>query len=71
MTESGQLALEYQINLRETRLAESQEDQVRHGHLLRKVITSGEGMLMAPHSGSGNSEEGSNPHRLFAGRWAR
>jgi multidrug efflux pump subunit AcrA (membrane-fusion protein) len=61
VTETGQLSLEYQINLRETRLAENEDDQVRHGRLLRKVITSGDGMLMAPHSGSGDSEEGSNP----------
>src|SRR3990172_7543744 len=46
LTESGQLALEYQINLRETRLADSEDDQVRHGRLLRKVISSGEGVLM-------------------------
>lgn len=59
--ESGQLALEYQINLRETRLAENEDDQVRHGRLLRNVITTGEGQLVAPHSGSGNPEEGSNP----------
>jgi Biotin-lipoyl like/HlyD family secretion protein/GAF domain len=61
VTETGQLSLEYQINLRQTRLAENEDDQVRHGRLLRKVITSGEGMLMAPHSGSGDSEEGANP----------
>ncbi len=61
LTESGQLALEYQINLQETRLDKSEEDQVLHGRMLQKVISSGEGMLMAPHSGSGNAEEGSNP----------
>lgn len=61
VSESGQLALEYQINLRETRLAENEDDQVRHGRLLRNVITTGEGQLVAPHSGSGNPEEGSNP----------
>jgi multidrug efflux pump subunit AcrA (membrane-fusion protein) len=61
VTETGQLSLEYQINLRETRLAESEEDQVKHGRLLRRVITSGEGLLMAPHSGSGSAEDGSNP----------
>lgn len=61
VSESGQLALEYQINLRETRLADSEEDQVKHGRLLRKVIKSGEGMLMAPQSGSGDVEEGGNP----------
>ena len=61
VTESGQLALEYHINLRETRLDRSEEDQVLHSRLLRKVITSGEGMLVAPHSGSGSPEEGGNP----------
>ena len=61
LTESGQLALEYHINLRETRLDKSEEDQVRHGRLLRKVIKTGEGMLAAPHSGSGDEEEGGNP----------
>ncbi len=61
VTETGQLSLEYQINLRETRLADSEDDQVKHGRLLRKVITSGEGLLMAPHSGGGSPEDGSNP----------
>ncbi len=61
VTETGQLSLEYQINLRETRLAESEDDQVKHGRLLRKVIASGEGMLMAPHSGGGSPEDGANP----------
>ncbi len=61
VTETGQLSLEYQINLRQTRLAESEEDQVKHGKLLRRVISKGESMLMAPHSGGGNPEDGSNP----------
>ncbi len=61
IAESGQLTLEYQINLRETRIGESEENQVRHGRLLRSVIKNGEGMLSLPHSGSGNEEEGGNP----------
>ena len=61
IAENGQLALEYEINLRETRLAESEEDQVRHGRLLRKVIKSGDGILSLPHSGAGSAEEGGNP----------
>ncbi len=65
VTETGQLSLEYQINLRETRLAENEEDQVSHGRLLRKVISTGEGMLAAPNSGSGNVEDGSNPTDLL------
>jgi multidrug efflux pump subunit AcrA (membrane-fusion protein) len=61
LNESGQLDLEYQINIRETRLGESQENQVRHGQLLRKVLTSGEGLLAAPHSGAADEKEGANP----------
>lgn len=60
--ESGSLELQYQINIRETRLADSQDDQLRHGRLLRRVMTSGEGMLAQPHSGTleGDEAEG-NP----------
>ena len=61
VSETGQLSLEYQINLRETRLAESEDDQVSHGRLLRKVMSSGDGLLAAPHSGTGNAEDGANP----------
>jgi len=61
VAETGQLRLEYEINLRETRLAESEDDQIRHGRLLRKVMASGDGMLALPHSGSGDAEEGGNP----------
>lgn len=61
VTETGQLSLEYQINLRETRLAESEDNQVKHGRLLRKIITSGKSELMAPHSGGGSPEDGANP----------
>jgi hypothetical protein len=59
--DNGQLDLEYQINLLETKLAENREGQIRHSRLLRKVMTSGEGMLVAPQSGSGNDEDGGNP----------
>src|SRR5829696_6789314 len=61
INESGRLDLEYQINLRETRLGESQEGQAQHGRLLRKVLTSGEGLIAAPNSGSADEEEGGNP----------
>jgi transcriptional regulator with GAF, ATPase, and Fis domain len=59
--EGGRLELEYQMNLRETRLAESQENQARHGRLLRKVVSTGQGLLVPPHSGAGEEEEGGNP----------
>jgi multidrug efflux pump subunit AcrA (membrane-fusion protein) len=61
VAENGQLMLEYEINLRETRLGESEESQVRHGRLLRKAMTMPEGMLSLPHSGAGSAEEGGNP----------
>lgn len=59
--EGGGLELEYQINLRETRLGDSEEDQHRHYRLLRKVLKSGQGMLAQPHSGGGDEDDGGNP----------
>ncbi len=55
--EQGSLEVQYQINLRDTRLADSQDDQLRHGRLLRRVLTSGEGMLAQPHSGTLDGDE--------------
>ncbi len=58
----GQLQLQYQVNLRDTRLAEMPEnDQRRHGRLLHTVITTGEGLLLPPRSGSGDDAEAGNP----------
>src|SRR5579871_6627288 len=37
--ESGRLKLSYQMNLQQTRLADSEEDQRRHGLILHKVAT--------------------------------
>src|SRR5882757_2474888 len=51
LADSGGLELAYQINLHETRLADSTENQAQHGRLLRKVVTGGQGLLVAPHSG--------------------
>jgi multidrug efflux pump subunit AcrA (membrane-fusion protein) len=59
--EQGRLDLQYQINLRQTGLAESPQDQQRHGRLLQQVLQSGEGMLVAPHSGTGDDGEAANP----------
>jgi len=59
--EGGALQLEYQINLQQTRLAESREDQIRHQRLLHQVMNQGEGMLVAPHSGAGEDEGAGNP----------
>ncbi len=58
----GQLALQYQINLQESRLGEkSEEEQVRHGRLLQKVMSTGEGLLVPPRSGAGDSDQAANP----------
>jgi len=59
--DQGQIGLQYQINLQESRLAEqSEEDQMRHGRLLQKVLTTGEGLLVPPHSGAGDSDQAAN-----------
>jgi hypothetical protein len=53
----GQLALQYQINLQETRLRESEEQQAQHGRLLYKTLSGGEALLVPPHSGPGQLDE--------------
>ena len=52
----GQLALQYQINLQETRLRESEEDQAQHARLLYKTLAGSEGVLVPPHSGPGQTD---------------
>lgn len=59
--EGGALQLEYQINLRETHLGTNEEELVRHTRLLQKVMRSGEGALVAPHSGEGADDTAGNP----------
>lgn len=59
--EGGGLQLEYQINLQQTRLAESRDNQIRHHRLLQQVVTSGESMLVPPQSGYGDDEAAGNP----------
>ncbi len=59
--DQGRLTLQYQINLQETKLRDSEEAQVRHGRLLQKVLTSGEEILVPPQSGAGDDTEAGNP----------
>lgn len=62
--EGAPLGLEYQVNLRETGLAESEEAQMQHGRLLQQVIAKGEPALIPPHSGFGDGtddEAAANP----------
>jgi len=60
LNEDGRLALQYQINLQQTRLRENEEGQAQHARLLYKVMNEGEGALVPPHSGAGEADgEGS------------
>ena len=59
--ERGRLALGYQINLQQTQLGASEENQMLHGRLLQRVLTAGEGAIIPPHSGSADDEQGGNP----------
>ena len=59
--DQGRLVLQYQINLQQTRLRESEDAQMQHGRLLHRAITSNEAQLVPPHSGSGDDKEAANP----------
>ena len=50
--ESGGLELQYQVNFREARMPDKQEDLVNHRRLVQSVFGSGEEALIPPHSGS-------------------
>src|SRR5689334_19780074 len=60
LDDEGRLALSAQINLAETRLHESQEEQQKHGKLLRKFLTSGQGGLVQPRFAS-TEDDSANP----------
>ncbi len=57
LADSGALQLAYQINLRQTGLAENQIGQAQHGRLLQQVLGGSEGALVAPHSGTGDATD--------------
>ena len=62
MEDKGRIALQYQVNLQESRLTEKdEEEQMRHARLLQRVIRTGEGLLVPPHTGSGDDQEAANP----------
>ncbi|MCG8448370.1 MAG: HlyD family efflux transporter periplasmic adaptor subunit [Pirellulales bacterium] len=52
--EDAKVKLQYQVNLRETGLAQSEEAQLQHGRLLQQVIDRGEPTLIPPQSGTGD-----------------
>jgi multidrug efflux pump subunit AcrA (membrane-fusion protein) len=61
LEESGALKLEYQVNLRQTGLAESEAAQVQHGRMLKQLIDKGEATLVPPHSGGEGEDDAGNP----------
>lgn len=66
LNDDRQLALQYQVNLQQTGLAEDEEKQKRHGMLLYKALatpalTTGDGMLVPPHAGFGDKDDAGNP----------
>lgn len=56
------LQLTYQINLRNTGLVENPIGQEQHGRLLQRSLTSEEGLLVAPHSGSAMGTDDGDEH---------
>lgn len=65
MADEGGLACQYQINLRETQLVDSEESQQQHGRLLHEVMARGEGQLIAPNSGGMNGDQAANPSEFL------
>jgi multidrug efflux pump subunit AcrA (membrane-fusion protein) len=59
--ENGQLKLEYQVNLRQTGLAESESAQMQHGRMLKQLIDKGEPTIVQPHSGGDTEDAAANP----------
>jgi biotin carboxyl carrier protein len=57
VSDAGGLQLAYQINLRQTGLAENPIGQAQHGRLLHQVLGGTEGALVAPHSGAGETTD--------------
>lgn len=50
----GQLALQYQINIQDTKLRENEEQLAQHSRLLYKVLADGAEVLVPPRSGPGD-----------------
>lgn len=59
--DEGRLSLAYQVNVQRTGLLENEEAQRQHSHLLQRAFTGGEPMLVPPHSGAGEEDQGANP----------
>ncbi len=57
-TAQGNLQLQFQINLKDLGLDQSDETRQSHGELLRLAVTQGKPMHLPPRSGVGAAEEG-------------
>ncbi|MBU4399552.1 MAG: efflux RND transporter periplasmic adaptor subunit [Planctomycetes bacterium] len=53
----GRLALQYQINIQDTKLRENEEQQAQHSRLLYKVLSDGVEVLVPSRSGPGDVEQ--------------
>ncbi len=60
LNHEGRLALQYQINLQDAKLRDSEETEKQHGRLLYKVVQDGEATLSPPRSSYGEEGAG-NP----------
>jgi hypothetical protein len=52
----GRLSLQYQVNIQETNLRDSEERQAQHGRMLYRTFSGGAAILVPPHSGLGGSD---------------
>lgn len=59
--ENAGVKLEYQVNLRQTGLIESEDAQAKHGRMLKQIIDKGEPTLIPPHSGGEGDDVAANP----------
>lgn len=62
LSDSGQLQLSYQINLRATGLVENPIGQEQHGRLLTRTLETPDGALIAPHSGAAGGSDADDEH---------
>lgn len=65
LSEEGQLELAYHVNLPTHELHDNPRDRARHARLLHHAMTQGDGLLVAPQSGSGDPEGPGNPTRYL------
>ncbi len=61
MLEEGQLRLQYQINFAAAQLTNDAQREARHQSLLRKVVASGQPVVLNQQSGGSDQEEFANP----------